>query len=78
MAGLKQADRPVEGRCAKCQYLGICGGNSRTRAWQLTGNAWAEDPGCYLSEDEIGVSGMGERIPMRPYDGRVKRTAGGT
>ena len=30
-------------------------GNTRTRAQQLTGNAWAEDPGCYLSDEEIGL-----------------------
>jgi heme d1 biosynthesis radical SAM protein NirJ len=76
MAGLKLSDRPVEGRCAQCRYLPICGGNSRTRAWQLTGNAWAEDPGCYLSDEEIGVSGLGERIAVRPYDGRAKRGQG--
>jgi heme d1 biosynthesis radical SAM protein NirJ len=56
MAGLKSRPRPVEGRCAQCQHLAICGGNTRTRAQQLTGNAWAEDPGCYLSDEEIGVS----------------------
>jgi len=55
MAGLKQRQRPVEGRCAACAYLDICRGNSRTRAWQMTGNPWAEDPGCYLSNEEIGV-----------------------
>lgn len=55
MAGLKRKQRPVEGRCARCQYLSICGGNSRTRAWQLTGNFWGEDPGCYLTNEEIGV-----------------------
>jgi len=54
MAGLKQHHRPLEGRCADCRYLDICGGNSRTRAWRLTGNPWAEDPGCYLTEEEIG------------------------
>ena len=27
----------------------ICGGNTRVRAQQLTGDAWAEDPGCYLT-----------------------------
>ena len=73
MAGLKLANRPVEGRCAKCRHLPICGGNSRTRAWQLTGNFWAEDPGCYLTDSEIGVSGDAERIVVRPYDGRVER-----
>ena len=67
MAGLKAAQRPLEGRCAQCQHLSICGGNSRTRAWQLTGNAWAEDPGCYLSDEEIGVSNMPERVELTPY-----------
>ncbi|MEW8034293.1 MAG: heme d1 biosynthesis radical SAM protein NirJ [Candidatus Thiodiazotropha endolucinida] len=53
MAGLKQKTRPLEGRCAECAHRLICGGNSRTRAWRLTGNPWAEDPGCYLTDDEI-------------------------
>lgn len=53
MAGLKQPQRPLQGRCAECRHLSICGGNSRTRAWRLTGNPWAEDPGCYLTDDEI-------------------------
>ena len=67
MSGLKSPKRPLEGRCAVCQHLSICGGNSRTRAWQLTGNAWAEDPGCYLSDDEIGVTDMPERVELTPY-----------
>ncbi|MCU7860063.1 MAG: SPASM domain-containing protein, partial [Candidatus Thiodiazotropha sp. (ex Lucinoma kastoroae)] len=53
MAGLKQTQRPLEGRCASCMHRPICGGNSRTRAWRLTGNPWAEDPGCYLTDEEI-------------------------
>lgn len=67
MAGLKAEKRPLEGRCAQCQHLAICGGNSRTRAWQLTGNAWAEDPGCYLSDEEIGVTDMPDKIEITPY-----------
>ena len=67
MAGLKSAQRPLEGRCAECKHLAICGGNSRTRAWQLTGNVWAEDPGCYLSDEEIGVVDMPDRIELTPY-----------
>lgn len=66
MAGLKAAARPLKGRCAQCQHLAICGGNSRTRAWQLTGDPWAEDPGCYLSDAEIGVSGLPPRRPLTP------------
>ncbi len=72
MAGLKQQRRPLEGRCAQCSELAICGGNSRTRAWQLTGNPWAEDPGCYLTDEEIGVSDMPARIPVTPYQRRGK------
>jgi len=67
MAGLKRKDRPLEGRCAQCAYLDICGGNSRTRAWQLTGNPWAEDPGCYLSDAEIGVTLPQARVEVTPY-----------
>lgn len=55
MAGLKSRPRPVQGRCARCVHLGICGGNTRVRAQQVSGNAWAEDPGCYLDDAEIGL-----------------------
>ncbi len=66
MAGLKQRPRPVEGRCAQCQYLAICNGNTRTRAQQLTGNPWVEDPGCYLSDEEIGLpAGAAKAAPRR-------------
>jgi len=71
MAGLKQRQRPLEGRCAECRHLPICGGNSRTRAWQLTGNPWAEDPGCYLTDEEIGVVGSAPRIEVTPYRRRT-------
>jgi heme d1 biosynthesis radical SAM protein NirJ len=76
MAGLKRHDRPLKGRCSQCVHLDICGGNSRTRAWQLTGDPWAEDPGCYLSDQEIGVTVPGERIVLRPYDRADRPTVG--
>lgn len=53
MAGLKQHPRPVKGRCADCRFLSICNGNTRTRAHRVTGDFWAEDPGCYLTDEEI-------------------------
>ncbi|MBF0286088.1 MAG: heme d1 biosynthesis radical SAM protein NirJ [Magnetococcales bacterium] len=59
LVGLRQRPRPVKGRCGGCQYLPICGGNTRVRAHQLTGDPWAEDPGCYLTDEEIGWSGGG-------------------
>jgi len=55
MAGLKQHPRPLKGRCAVCAYQDICGGNTRVRAHQMSGDPWAEDPGCYLDDDEIGL-----------------------
>lgn len=56
MAGLKQMPRPLEGRCAVCHYQSICNGNTRVRSVQTTGNVWAEDPGCYLDDSEIGLT----------------------
>jgi heme d1 biosynthesis radical SAM protein NirJ len=56
MAGLKSLPRPVTGRCGGCSYFDVCGGNTRVRALQLTGDVWAEDPGCYLTDGEIGLA----------------------
>jgi len=55
MAGLKQRPRQVSGRCDACRHFAICGGNTRVRALQVHGDAWAEDPGCYLTASEIGI-----------------------
>jgi heme d1 biosynthesis radical SAM protein NirJ len=67
MAGLRRMPRAVEGRCGGCQHFDICGGNTRVRAFQLTGNAWAEDPACYLDDDEIGLTAPVERVKLTPY-----------
>ncbi len=48
MAGLKAQPRQISGRCGACRYFDICGGNTRVRALQLSGDPWAEDPACYL------------------------------
>jgi len=56
MAGLKASPRKVKGRCGLCRHFDICGGNTRVRALQLTGDPWAEDPACYLTDDEIGIT----------------------
>ncbi len=53
MAGLKASPRPLKGRCATCHYQSICNGNTRVRAQQMTGDFWAEDPGCYLEDEEV-------------------------
>jgi heme d1 biosynthesis radical SAM protein NirJ len=73
MAGLKQHPRAVKGRCGECKFLEICNGNTRVRAQQMTQDPWAEDPGCYLNDDEIGVVSSGERVTVTPYV-RIKRS----
>jgi len=50
---LRKSPRPVKGRCANCRFLNICGGGFRSRAWHNSGDLWAEDSGCYLSDAEI-------------------------
>ena len=58
MAKLKEKKRHVKGRCARCRWLDICGGNFRVRAEAATGDIWAEDPQCYLTEEEIRPEGL--------------------
>ncbi len=41
MAGLKAKPRAIKGRCAECRHFEICAGNTRVRAYQLTGDPWA-------------------------------------
>lgn len=67
MAGLKASPRRIKGRCGECRYFDICGGNTRVRARQLTGDPWEEDPACYLSDEEIGVTGPRERVKVTPW-----------
>ncbi len=68
MAGLKAYPRTVKGRCAVCTHFTICGGNTRVRAEQITGDPWAEDPGCYLDDAELGIDpGTVERVALTSY-----------
>ncbi|MBS3732991.1 MAG: 12,18-didecarboxysiroheme deacetylase [Desulfobacterales bacterium] len=53
LARLKEKKKHVNGRCAKCRWLDICGGNFRVRAEAVTGDVWAPDPACYLTDEEI-------------------------
>ena len=55
MRGLKDRKPLLKGRCARCQYLDICKGNLRVRAEAAYGDVWAEDPACYLTDEEIGI-----------------------
>lgn len=50
---LRQHPRAIKGKCETCDYLSICNGGSRSRAYATTGDLWEEDPSCYLNADEI-------------------------
>jgi radical SAM protein with 4Fe4S-binding SPASM domain len=56
MARLKDKKRYVTGRCAACKWLNVCAGNFRVRAEAVTGDLWAPDPACYLTDEEIGIT----------------------
>jgi heme d1 biosynthesis radical SAM protein NirJ len=69
LAMLRQLPRPLKGRCGACAALRVCGGNTRIRALQLSGDPWAEDPACYLSNAEIGVD-EAPRLAVTPFRGK--------
>jgi len=56
---LKDKKKYVTGRCARCKWLDICAGNFRVRAEAVTGDVWAPDPACYLTDEEIGIHAAG-------------------
>lgn len=51
---LRDRKAHIKGRCRLCSFFDICGGGSRARAASAYGDFWAEDPACYLSDEEIG------------------------
>lgn len=53
MAGLKNRLPLLKGRCGRCVWQRMCGGSLRARAFAAYGDPWAEDPACYLTEEEI-------------------------
>lgn len=55
MRVLKNRKGAVKGRCSVCPHFDICGGNYRVRAEFVTGDLWAEDPACYLTDSELGI-----------------------
>ena len=73
MAGLKQQPRIICCRCGSFAHFAICNGNTRVRALQITNDPWAEDPACYLTDEEIGIVSTTERVENTPY--RSKRHA---
>jgi len=55
LQGLRNRKQLLKGRCSRCQHLDICNGNLRVRGEAIFNDVWAEDPACYLSDEEIGI-----------------------
>lgn len=53
LKGLRNRAPLLKGKCGRCHFQDICGGNFRVRAEAVYGDVWQEDPACYLSEGEI-------------------------
>ncbi|MFC6717507.1 TIGR04347 family pseudo-SAM/SPASM protein [Natrialbaceae archaeon GCM10025810] len=62
LEALRNREDRLSGKCASCRYRSICRGASRLRALAATGDLFAPDPQCYLSEDEIGVGGSNSPV----------------
>jgi len=56
MAKLKDKRPHLKGRCATCRFVDLCAGNFRVRAEAATGDLWAPDPACYLTDEEIAIT----------------------
>ena len=54
MKKLKEKKKYATGRCKTCRWLDICAGNFRVRSEAVTGDVWAPDPACYLTDEEVG------------------------
>jgi radical SAM protein with 4Fe4S-binding SPASM domain len=47
----------VKGKCATCGSRDLCGGGCRVRAYEHSGDLWAEDPLCRFPKGPIGENG---------------------
>jgi radical SAM protein with 4Fe4S-binding SPASM domain len=56
LTALRHRAGRLEGKCAGCRFLNVCGGGFRVRAVQVHGHLWAPDPACYLTDDEVATA----------------------
>ncbi len=55
LKGLRNRREYVKGRCRLCKFFDGCGGGLRVRADLHFDDTWAPEPGCYLTDEEIGL-----------------------
>lgn len=49
---LRKYPREISGICSNCGVTDICNGGSRSRAYAVHNDLWAEDSSCYLTYEE--------------------------
>ncbi|WP_135822813.1 TIGR04347 family pseudo-SAM/SPASM protein [Halostella litorea] len=59
LRALREREDHLTGKCAGCQYRGVCRGASRLRSLAAHDHPFGPDPQCYLSEAEVsgGMTG---------------------
>jgi radical SAM protein with 4Fe4S-binding SPASM domain len=75
LAQLRARRHHVHGRCARCPFFDLCAGGSRVRAEALTGDLWASDPACYLSDTELGIEPLGATPHAPPHPSHFREPA---
>ena len=50
-----KADHLTGPRCSNCRHKNVCAG-CRIRAEVVHGDMWADDPACFLTDKEIGLT----------------------
>lgn len=53
-AELADRERRLQGRCGRCRFLSVCRGSHRERALAWSGEVWASDPACVMTDAEVG------------------------
>ncbi len=57
-------------RCQICKFVGICNGNSRTRAEASTGDWLGPDPACYIRDEDLGLAAPVECVVPNLHERR--------
>ena len=53
---LRHKDTFADPRCLKCQWFALCKGNYRFLGADLSDEHWRNEPPCYLTDEEIGLT----------------------
>jgi radical SAM protein with 4Fe4S-binding SPASM domain len=56
LSKLRNKSNFADPRCLKCQWFNLCKGNYRFLTSDPTEKSWLNEPPCYLTDDEVGLS----------------------